>query len=122
MWCKHALAAAQGVSENLLGAVLNKVDMNRFGRYTGEDTSYYYNKHYSRDMDIRSSGMLAGRSAARNVVLTRIFVAAVGCTAVIWGLVTLPIFWRQSTLERTAQWIIRRRVLQGRSLSGVVPL
>ena len=45
---KHALAAAQGVSENLLGAVLNKVDMNRFGRYTGEDTSYYYNKHYPR--------------------------------------------------------------------------
>ena len=25
---KHALAAAQGVSENLLGVVLNKVDMN----------------------------------------------------------------------------------------------
>ncbi len=45
---KHALTAAQGVSENLLGVVLNKVDMNRFGRYTGYDTGYYYNKHYSR--------------------------------------------------------------------------
>ena len=45
---KHALTAAQGVSENLLGVVLNKVDMNRFGRYTGYDTGYYYNKHYSQ--------------------------------------------------------------------------
>ena len=45
---KHALAAAQGVSENLLGAVLNKVDMNRFGRYAGEDESYYYNKRYTQ--------------------------------------------------------------------------
>jgi polysaccharide biosynthesis transport protein len=45
---KHALAAAQGVSDNLLGVVLNKVDMNQFGRYTGYDTTYYYNKDYSR--------------------------------------------------------------------------
>jgi succinoglycan biosynthesis transport protein ExoP len=45
---QHALAAAQGVSENLLGVVLNKVDMNQFGRYTGYETSYYYNKDYSR--------------------------------------------------------------------------
>ena len=45
---KHALAAAQGVSENLLGVVLNKVDMNTFGRYTGQAGSYYYNKYNSR--------------------------------------------------------------------------
>ena len=45
---EHALAAAQGVYENLLGAVLNKVDMNRLGRYIGHDEGYYYNKHYSR--------------------------------------------------------------------------
>jgi polysaccharide biosynthesis transport protein len=45
---KHALTAAQGVSENLLGVVLNKVDMKRFARYTGYDTGYYYNEHYSR--------------------------------------------------------------------------
>ena len=45
---KHALSAAQGVSESLLGVVLNKVDMNRFARYTGYDTNYYYNKYYGR--------------------------------------------------------------------------
>ena len=65
--------------------------------------------------------MLAGRSAARNVVLTRIFVAAVGCIAVMWGLVTLPIFWRQSTLERTAQWIIDGASYKVEALAGVVP-
>ena len=30
---EHALGQAQGVYENLLGVVLNKVDMNIFGRY-----------------------------------------------------------------------------------------
>ena len=45
---QHALGAAQGVYENLLGAVLNKVDMNRLGRYIGYQQSYYYNKHYTR--------------------------------------------------------------------------
>ena len=82
---KHALAAAQGVYENLLGVVLNKVDMNRFGRYIGHDQQVIIIISIIRDMVIRSSGMLAGRSAARNVVLTRIFVAAVGCMAVICG-------------------------------------
>jgi succinoglycan biosynthesis transport protein ExoP len=45
---QHALGAAQGVYENLLGAVLNKVEMNRLGRYVGYQQSYYYNKHYTR--------------------------------------------------------------------------
>ncbi len=66
--------------------------------------------------------MLAGRGATRNVVLTRIFVAAVGCMAVTWGLVTLPIFWRQSTLERTAQWIIKGAAYKREALVGVVPV
>jgi hypothetical protein len=66
--------------------------------------------------------MHAGRSAARNVVLTRIFVAAVGCIAVMWGLVTLPIFWRQSTLERTAQWIIKGAAYKPEALAGVIPV
>lgn len=45
---EHALSAAQGIYENLLGAVLNKVDMKRLGRYLGYHQSYYYNKHYAR--------------------------------------------------------------------------
>ena len=45
---QHALGAAQGIYENLLGAVLNKVDMNRLGRYIGYQQNYYYNRHYTR--------------------------------------------------------------------------
>jgi len=45
---KHALGHAPGVYENLLGVVLNKVDMNIFGRYESHRENYYYNKHYVR--------------------------------------------------------------------------
>ena len=45
---QHALAHAPGVYENLLGVVLNKVDMHVFGRYANHQESYYYNKHYAR--------------------------------------------------------------------------
>lgn len=45
---EHALRQAQGVYDNLLGVVLNKVDMDTFGRYTSNRADFYYNKHYSR--------------------------------------------------------------------------
>lgn len=60
--------------------------------------------------------------ARRNAVLTRIFVAAFGCTAVIWGLMTLPIFWRQSTLERTARSIINGEPFTVEALAGELPV
>jgi polysaccharide biosynthesis transport protein len=45
---EHALATARSIHENLLGVVLNKVDMNTFGRYEGNRENYYYNRHYAR--------------------------------------------------------------------------
>ena len=45
---RHALRSAPGIHENVLGAVLNKVDMNAFGRFAGGHTKYYYNEHYGR--------------------------------------------------------------------------
>ena len=45
---KHALGHAHGVCDNLLGVVLNKADMNVFGRYASHRENYYYNKHYAR--------------------------------------------------------------------------
>ena len=45
---EQALDGAPGVNENLAGVVLNKVDMNVFGRYASHRESYYYNKYYSR--------------------------------------------------------------------------
>jgi succinoglycan biosynthesis transport protein ExoP len=45
---EHALGEAPGVYENLLGVVLNKVDMRAARRYDGHLKDYYYNKHFSR--------------------------------------------------------------------------
>jgi hypothetical protein len=45
---EHAFGHAQGVRDNLLGAALNKVDMNIFGRYARHRKNYYYNKQYAR--------------------------------------------------------------------------
>ena len=45
---EHVLGHAPGVYENLVGVVLNKVDMNLFGRYASHRENYYYNKHYAR--------------------------------------------------------------------------
>jgi hypothetical protein len=66
--------------------------------------------------------MHAGRSTARDVVLARVFVVALGSAAVIWGLVTLPIFWQQSALERIAQSIIRGETYPREALAGALPL
>jgi len=45
---EHTLGHAPGVIDNLLGVVLNKVDMDIFSRYTPHRDSMYYNKHYAR--------------------------------------------------------------------------
>jgi succinoglycan biosynthesis transport protein ExoP len=45
---QHALGSAQILYENLVGIVLNKVNMNRLRRYVGHHQSYYYNKNYTR--------------------------------------------------------------------------
>jgi succinoglycan biosynthesis transport protein ExoP len=45
---EQALAGARGVHENLLGIVLNKADMNVFGRYEAYRGNYYYNRYYAR--------------------------------------------------------------------------
>ena len=45
---EHALNNARGVYDNLLGVVLNKADMNTFGRYESNRGNYYYNEHFAR--------------------------------------------------------------------------
>jgi polysaccharide biosynthesis transport protein len=44
---EHALNSARGVYDNLLGVVLNKVDLKALSRYDGHG-DYYYNRHYAR--------------------------------------------------------------------------
>jgi succinoglycan biosynthesis transport protein ExoP len=43
---EHALNTARGVYENLLGVVLNKVDLKALNRYEGHG-NYYYSRHYA---------------------------------------------------------------------------
>jgi polysaccharide biosynthesis transport protein len=45
---KHAFRDAHNISENLLGIVLNKADMNRLNRYYPKGENYYRNKHYAQ--------------------------------------------------------------------------
>jgi succinoglycan biosynthesis transport protein ExoP len=45
---EHALGKARGVHDNLLGVVLNKVDMKVFARYELYHESYYSNKNAAR--------------------------------------------------------------------------
>jgi polysaccharide biosynthesis transport protein len=45
---EHALSRAPGVTENVLGVVLNKVDMDLIGKYDTENRSYYNNGHYAQ--------------------------------------------------------------------------
>jgi succinoglycan biosynthesis transport protein ExoP len=45
---EHSLAVASGIYENVLGVVLNKADMAKFGRYESYRGKYYHNRHYAR--------------------------------------------------------------------------
>jgi polysaccharide biosynthesis transport protein len=45
---QHALNTARPVYENLVGAVLNKTDMDQIGRYDMGRKDFYDNKHYAR--------------------------------------------------------------------------
>ena len=43
---RHAFSDAHNISDNLLGIVLNKVDINRLNRHYPTGENYYRNKHY----------------------------------------------------------------------------
>ena len=45
---KYGFKDAQNISENLLGVVLNKVDINQLNRYYPIGESYYRKKHYAQ--------------------------------------------------------------------------
>jgi polysaccharide biosynthesis transport protein len=45
---EHAMRNFPGVHDNLLGVVLNKVNMTAFGRYEGHRSGYYFNRYYTR--------------------------------------------------------------------------
>ena len=44
---EHALNSTRRVYDNLLGVILNKVDLKQLNRYEGHG-NYHYNRHYAR--------------------------------------------------------------------------
>lgn len=61
-------------------------------------------------------------ATTRYIVLIRIFIIILGCIAVTWGLVTFPVFGRQSSIERTASRIIAGESFKIETLTGQVPI
>lgn len=51
--------------------------------------------------------MLACFTAGYGVLLARIFIVVFGGAAIAWGMATIPIFWRQASIEYVARHIIR---------------
>jgi Mrp family chromosome partitioning ATPase len=45
---KHAFGDAHNISENLLGIVLNKADINQLSRHYPTGKNYYQNKYYAQ--------------------------------------------------------------------------
>jgi polysaccharide biosynthesis transport protein len=45
---KHAFRDAHSISENMLGIVLNKADVNQLSRYCPIGEKYYHNKYYAQ--------------------------------------------------------------------------
>jgi hypothetical protein len=54
--------------------------------------------------------------------LLRCFVVILGCMAVAWGLFVFPIFWHESSIERTANQIIAGDLFKGSLLAGLFPI
>jgi len=45
---QNALGTATGIADQLLGFVLNKVDLGRVNRYAGYQDGYYSRRYYAR--------------------------------------------------------------------------
>jgi len=54
--------------------------------------------------------------------LARLFAIVLGLAAIDWGVVTFPVFWSQSAIERTAAAIIDRDAFDPRSLEPLLPV
>ena len=64
----------------------------------------------------------SGPAIARYNIPLRILFILFGGIAIIWGLETFPMFWRQETIERTARLIIRGERYKIEALNGEMPI
>jgi len=60
--------------------------------------------------------------ATHYIVVVRSFLAALGLIAIWWGIIGLPVFWRDSSLERIAAKVIAGDPFKGATLNRQLPL
>jgi hypothetical protein len=53
---EHALRMAPDAYDNLLGVVLNKINLNLLGRYESHHRDYFYNRRYARYGYVQAAG------------------------------------------------------------------
>jgi hypothetical protein len=63
-----------------------------------------------------------GRLSTRYMRLTRSCIIVFGCFAVWWGIIELPIVWRQSSVERIAKEIIAGEAFRNATLANQLPI
>jgi hypothetical protein len=56
------------------------------------------------------------------ILLARSFVIILGCTAVAWGIVGIPVFWQDSSIERIATQIIAGDTFKIDTLAQQIPI
>jgi hypothetical protein len=55
-------------------------------------------------------------------ILARLLAVVLGLVAIDWGAATFPVFWSQSSIERTAAAIVDRDAFDPRSLESLLPV
>jgi hypothetical protein len=58
---------------------------------------------------------------SRMALLARLFASMLGFSAVVWGAMTLPVFWAQAGLEGAARHIIDRDAFAPEALAPLIP-
>jgi hypothetical protein len=62
-----------------------------------------------------------GSRVVRPAVPARLFTLLLGLTAIVWGGATLPVFWRELPIERTAARILERDAFKPGVLAPLMP-
>src|ERR1700740_1659225 len=81
------------------------------------DTKFNNELVWLYEMNTKLSGFVTGRY----VLLAHTFTVVLGCFAVWWGIVGLPIYWQDSSIERIATQIIAGDPFKAETLAEQLP-
>jgi hypothetical protein len=75
----------------------------------------------SSDSASRSRAGAGQGAVASYAAPARLFTVLLGLAAIAWSATTLPVFWRQSVIERTAAYIVERNAFKPDALLPLLP-